>query len=782
MLTVENLSVRRGQVQTLRDVSLHVDEGEIVSLVGSNGAGKSTVLYAVAGMLSGDGTITYRDQSILGIAPEKVTRLGIGLVPEGRQIFGELSVFDNLMMGTYSQCSRRWQDLLSDTHRIERKPAVQKQLAMVYELFPVLRERTSQAGGSLSGGEQQMLAIGRTLMADPDLLLVDELSIGLAPNLVRQLLGLLAELRDRGLTILLVEQDAKAALRIADRGYVMETGRIVTEGSAGELLGSDRIQKAVLGLNCISPPARFSIRPDPAAQHRGVQSMIWDQKHETMSRTELQELQLQRLKEQVATVYDKVPFYRQAIMAKGCTPDSIRSLADLPKLPFTIKRDFRDNYPLGLAAVPRREIVRLHASSGTTGKPTVVPYTAGDIELWTEVMARTLSTAGVTKDDVVQNAYGYGLFTGGLGFHYGAERVGATVLPVSGGQTKRQIMLLQDLGSTVLCCTPSYALYVAEVAEEMGVDLHNTNLRIGIFGAEPWSHEMRHELEAKTGLLAIDIYGLSEVIGPGVSVECEHQNGLHLFEDHFLPEIVNPATGEPLPYGERGELVITTLTKKALPVIRYRTGDITTLHPEKCACGRTLVRMDKISGRTDDMLIVRGVNVFPSQIETVLAAGGRRAAALPDHCGPPRLTRRSRGMGGGFRRDLRGRDPAHGRAGEKTAHRDSGHAGDFRERQAGGAPHDPTQRRQGAAGHRPATGVYELAHNGAQVSGLMPDSWRMTRNTRMNITQISVFLENRPGRLAHLLDVLSDAGVNLRALAVADTADFGIRAHHRRRR
>ncbi len=234
-------------------------------------------------------------------------------------------------------------------------------------------------------------------------------------------------------------------------------------------------------------------------------------------------------------------------------------------------------------------------------------------------MARTLTAAGVTKHDVVQNAFGYGLFTGGLGFHYGAEKVGATVIPISGGQSKRQIMLAQDLGSTVLCCTPSYALYLAEVAEEMGVDIAtSTNLRIGIFGAEPWSQEMRQELQEKTGLLAIDIYGLSEVIGPGVSIECEHQKGLHIFEDHFLPEIVDPATGEPLPYGEEGELVITTLTKAALPVIRYRTGDITALHPEPCECGRTMVRMDKISGRTDDMLIIRGVNVFPSQIETVL--------------------------------------------------------------------------------------------------------------------------------------------------------------------
>jgi len=273
---------------------------------------------------------------------------------------------------------------------------------------------------------------------------------------------------------------------------------------------------------------------------------------------------------------------------------------------------------LGLAAVSHDKIVRLHASSGTTGKPTVVAYTARDIDTWSEVMARTLTLCGVTRHDVVQNAYGYGLFTGGLGFHYGAERVGATVIPISGGQTKRQIMLLQDLGSTVLCCTPSYALFLAETAAEMGVDLRQTSLRIGIFGAEPWSQRMREEIQTKTGLAAQDIYGLSEIIGPGVSVECDQQAGLHIFEDHFLPEIVDPKSGEPLPYGERGELVLTTLTKEAMPIIRYRTGDITSLNPEPCACGRTLVRMAKISGRTDDMLIVRGVNVFPSQIEAVL--------------------------------------------------------------------------------------------------------------------------------------------------------------------
>ena len=345
---------------------------------------------------------------------------------------------------------------------------------------------------------------------------------------------------------------------------------------------------------------------------------IWDKEHETMPRRALHELQLQRLKTQVVRVYERVPFYQQAFRDVGIAPDDIRSLADLPRLPFTTREDFIHNYPLGLAALPARQLVRLHASSGTTGKSKVVAYSKADVELWTEVMARTLVAAGVTEDDVVHNAYGYGLFTGGLGFHYGAERIGAMVIPMSGGQTKRQIIFLQDLGSTVLCCTPSYALYLAETAQEMGVDLRTTRLRIGIFGAEPWTQRMRQEIEAKLGLRAHDIYGLSEIIGPGVSIECEQQAGLHIFEDHFLAEIVDPQTGEPLPYGQRGELVLTTLTKEALPIIRYRTGDITSLNPEPCACGRTLVRMHKVSGRTDDMLIVRGVNVFPSQIESVL--------------------------------------------------------------------------------------------------------------------------------------------------------------------
>lgn len=346
--------------------------------------------------------------------------------------------------------------------------------------------------------------------------------------------------------------------------------------------------------------------------------MIWNAKYETMPRKELEELQLERLKWQVARVYDKIPFYQQAFMKLGITPTSIRSLADLARLPFTVKQDFRDNYPFGLLAVPMEQVVRLHASSGTTGKPVIAPYTAADIDMWAEVMARTLSCAGMTKNDVMQNAYGYGLFTGGLGFHYGGERLGATVIPTAAGNTKRQIMLMEDLGTTVITCTPSYSLTIAETALEMGVDLKSSKLRLGVLGAEPWSEQMRQEIESKLPIQAIDVYGLTEMVGPGVSVECPHKCGMHIFEDHFFAEIIDPATGEQLPYGEKGELVLTTLTKEALPIIRFRTKDITSLNPEPCKCGRTLVRMSKITGRTDDMLIIRGVNVFPSQIESVL--------------------------------------------------------------------------------------------------------------------------------------------------------------------
>lgn len=348
----------------------------------------------------------------------------------------------------------------------------------------------------------------------------------------------------------------------------------------------------------------------------------WDEKHETMPREEIEKLQLKRLQETLQRVYNAVPFYRNALNAKGLQPGDVKSLADLKNLPFTTKQDLRDQYPYGLFAVPMDDVVRVHASSGTTGKPTVVGYTRKDIETWANLIARCLVIGGGNKKSMVQNAYGYGLFTGGLGLHYGAECLGATVVPISGGNTHRQLMLMQDFKTNILCCTPSYALYLADTGEEMGIDFRALPLYTGIFGAEPWSENMRRQLEEKLDITALDIYGLSEVMGPGVAMECPAKQGAHIFEDHFIAEIIDPDSGEPLPYGQQGELVLTTITKEALPVIRYRTRDITSLHPEKCACGRTHVRMKRVTGRTDDMLIIRGVNVFPSQVESVLLEFG----------------------------------------------------------------------------------------------------------------------------------------------------------------
>ena len=346
---------------------------------------------------------------------------------------------------------------------------------------------------------------------------------------------------------------------------------------------------------------------------------MWDRAAETMARSSLEQLQLERLKATLELAYRNVPFYQRAFGQRNLRPNRIKSLNDLQELPFTTKQDVRDNYPFGLLSVPARKTARIHASSGTTGKPAVAAYSKHDLGVWAEVMARAYTASGVTKNDIVHNAYGYGLFTGGLGMHLGAEKIGAAVVPMSGGLSKRQVTLMEDFGATVLACTPSYALVLAETARQMNLN-HPSRLkvRVGVFGAEPWTEEMRKEIKGRLNLEPYDIYGLTEIIGPGVSIECQHHRGLHIFEDHFLPEIIDPDTGEPLGDNETGELVLTTLTKEAMPMIRYRTRDRITLTREKCECGRTLARMSKVKGRTDDMLVVRGVNVFPSQIEEVI--------------------------------------------------------------------------------------------------------------------------------------------------------------------
>lgn len=346
--------------------------------------------------------------------------------------------------------------------------------------------------------------------------------------------------------------------------------------------------------------------------------MPWNKKYECMPVEKLQKFQVDKLKETITWISQKVPFYKNKLKELGIKADDLNSIEDAAKLPFTVKDDLRDNYPFDLCAVPLKNVVRIHASSGTTGKPITGPYTANDLEQWIECMCRNLYAAGVRQDDIVQNAYGYGLFTGGLGFHQAATKMGCAVVPTSSGLTERQITLMHDFGATVLFCTPSYALTIAERAEEMKVDIKSLPVRVGIFGAEPWTVGMRQEIEERMGIKAMEAYGLTELCGPGVGYDCEAQDGIHINEDHFLAEIVDPNTLEPLPLGEQGELIFTSLQRKAMPMIRYRTKDITRLRREKCPCGRTFVKMDKIYGRSDDMLIISGVNVFPSQIESLL--------------------------------------------------------------------------------------------------------------------------------------------------------------------
>ncbi|MDX1374610.1 MAG: phenylacetate--CoA ligase [Burkholderiales bacterium] len=354
-----------------------------------------------------------------------------------------------------------------------------------------------------------------------------------------------------------------------------------------------------------------------APARRGAR-FYFERAAETLPREALEKLQLRRLRASLKNAWTRVPLHRKRMKAAGIRPEDVRGLEDVARLPFTVKTDLRDHYPFGLFARPRTQLVRVHASSGTTGKPTVVGYTAKDLETWTRLMARTLACGGMRPGDLVHNALGYGLFTGGLGFHYGIERLGATVVPVSGGMTERQVVLLQDFGARVLCATPSYALNIAEVAEREGVDLRSGGLEIALCGAEPWSEAMRREIQVRLGVRAYDNYGLSEIMGPGVAVECEAQDGLHAWEDHFLLEVLDPETGALVPDGQAGELVITTLSKEALPMIRYRTRDITAIDRRRCSCGRTHARIRRLTGRSDDMLIIRGVNVYPSQVESVL--------------------------------------------------------------------------------------------------------------------------------------------------------------------
>ena len=482
--------------------------------------------------------------------------------------------------------------------------------------------------------------------------------------------------------------------------------------------------------------------PDAKARFHPVSALDY------IPRAELEQLQFDRLRATVQRSWDHVPLFRSRMEERGLTPAGLQSVAEIAALPFTVKADLRDTYPFGLFASPMQDIVRLHASSGTTGKPIVVAYTRADLDVWSSVIVRSFAACGLHEGDVVQNAYGYGLFTGGLGAHYGAEKLGATVIPISGGNTERQLMVMSDFGVTAICCTPTYFLHLIDRAENMGIDLRKLRLRAGIFGAEPWTEAMRRRIEQDSGLHAYDIYGLSEIIGPGVAIECSCQNGLHIFEDHFYPEIIDPETGRVLPDGQEGELVLTTLTKQAMPMIRYRTRDITALASEPCPCGRTLRRMRRISRRSDDMLIIRGVNVFPSQIESVLL---NMESTLPHYL---IILTREHGL-----------DQVEVQV-EVTAQMFSDTVGALQ-----------------ALQDKLAEAIERVLQIRVLVTLVeprtIPRSEGKARRVHrpaalMKITQLSIFAENKPGHLIAPFRLLADAQVDVRALSLANSQRYGI--------
>ena len=462
---------------------------------------------------------------------------------------------------------------------------------------------------------------------------------------------------------------------------------------------------------------------------------------ETMSRENLFALQSERLVKQVRNVYDRVPYYRAKMDAIGLKPEDVRSISDISKLPFTVKTDIRANYPFGLFGCDRKKVVRLHASSGTTGKLTVVGYTKRDLNTWAECCARAMTSAGLTKNDTVHIAYGYGLFTGGLGLHYGVEKMGATAVPVSTGNTMRQLMLLKDFGATAIACTPSYALYLAEELKTAGLTTDDLMLKTGIFGAEPWTEEMRREIEDRLKIEAFDIYGLSEISGPGVAMECKSHCGKHVYEDFFYPEIIDPYTLKPLPYGEKGELVFTTLTKECIPLIRYRTRDICTLYNEPCECGRTLVRMGKIEGRSDDMLIIRGVNIFPSQIETVLLNIG--------------------GMIGPHYRIILDRVGSLDTLEIQVELAEHAFSDEIRDSRCWVFPQRSQSCRRDPCRE-------------AKANPTASSTDAKNKEIIMLVNQLAVFLENRKGRLKELAGVLAKEKIDILTLSIADTEDFGI--------
>ncbi|HYL80482.1 MAG TPA: ATP-binding cassette domain-containing protein, partial [Candidatus Acidoferrum sp.] len=609
LLKVEGLSLHYGAAQALFGIDLTVAEGETVAIVGANGAGKSSLLKAIAGLVPpSGGRILLQGRDVTGRPAYDMAALGVVLSPEGREMFGDLSVRENLVLGALAGKPRK----VELTRRVEE----------VFGRFPRLRDRADQPTATLSGGEQQMVAIGRALMARPRLLLLDEPSLGLAPLVTDEIFDIIRRLARAGTTILLVEQNAARALTASSTAHLLANGKIVRSGRSDELLVHPELRRAFLGAASRDNPARSRLG---AAGLTNVRLEKPDMSRLTFippftSEAELKAHQLTGLQWTVRHAREGSPFYRTLLDKAGVGPEDIRSLEDLAKLPLITADDLRDDYPFPLRSVPFEQIVRIHSSSGTTGKRKVLCYTQKDVDDWAHFFARCYEMAGVTPLDRMQIAVGYGLWTAGVGFQAGCERIGAMAVPTGPGNLDLQCEFLMDLQSTVFCCTASMGLLLAEEVNKRGL-ADKISLRKVIYGSERSSRSMRKKIsELLGGVELFDIPGLTELYGPGTGIECPHHDCIHYWADYYLLEILDPDTLQPVAPGEWGEMVVTTLAKEGAPLIRYRTRDITRIIPGPCTCGSILPRHSRIRGRTDDVFKFRGVNIYPSTIDTILSS------------------------------------------------------------------------------------------------------------------------------------------------------------------
>jgi phenylacetate-coenzyme A ligase PaaK-like adenylate-forming protein/ABC-type branched-subunit amino acid transport system ATPase component len=609
LLQIDSLTAHYGAAQALFGVDLEVRAGQTVALVGANGAGKTTLLRCLMGLVRpSGGQIRFDGRDVTGSAAAAMVRRGLALSPEGREVFGRLSVAENLALGALP--------LKLGTKELEIRRDE------VFARFPRLAERRGQLAGTLSGGEQQMLAMGRALMARPRLLLLDEPSLGLAPRITDEIFAIIHQLGRSGVTILLVEQNAARALAASDTAFLLANGRVVERGDSARLLNDPKLRAAFLGAASHDSPAASRLgaagltnirleKPD-MAQQNFMPPFTTDE--------ELHAHQLKGLRWTVRHAWEGSPFYRQRLEEAGVAPDAISTLDDLRRLPFTTADDLRDGYPFPLRAVPFEQIVRIHASSGTTGKRKVLCYTQKDLDDWTHFFARCYQMAGVTPLDRVQIAVGYGVWTAGAGFQLGAEKLGAMAVPVGPGNVDMQLDFLRDFQSTVFCSTASMALLMAEEIHRRGI-ADQIAVRKIIYGSERSSRSMRQKIsELFGGAELFDITGLTELYGPGTGIECGDHDCIHYWGDYYLLEIIDPETLQPLPDGEWGEMVVTSLCKEGAPLIRYRTRDITRIIPGRCSCGSLLPRHSRIKGRSDDTIKFRGVNIYPSSVDTILSA------------------------------------------------------------------------------------------------------------------------------------------------------------------